>query len=174
MDKVDKFAKKVGAVNTIKIIKRGVLKGYNTDVIGFKKSLAPLLKDHHKRALILGTGGAAKAVAYVFKTMRIPYFNVSRHPLKKKEISYDDLNEKLIGEHTIIINCTPLGTSPKVLHKPSIPYKFIKEHHLLYDLIYNPDKTAFLKEGEKRGAQIKNGFEMLELQAEEAWRIWSK
>jgi len=174
LNKVHKIAKKVGAVNTIRITKKGNLKGYNTDVVGFRASLEPLLKEHHKKALILGTGGASKAVAHVLKALGIEYLKVSRKPRKKKEISYAALNKELISEHTVIINCTPLGTFPKVSQKPDIPYQFIHENHLLYDLIYNPEKTAFLNEGEQKGAQIKNGHEMLELQAEESWRIWNK
>lgn len=174
LDKVHKVAKKVGAVNTIRITKKGKLKGYNTDVFGFQNSIQPLLKEHHKKALILGTGGASKAVAYVLKELGISYLKVSRHPKKKKEIAYDELNEILLKDYTIIVNCTPLGTFPKVEQKPKIPYQFLNENHLLYDLIYNPEKTAFLQEGEEKGAQIKNGFEMLELQAEESWRIWTR
>lgn len=174
LDKVHKVAKKVGAVNTIRITKKGKLKGYNTDVFGFQNSIQPLLKEHHKKALILGTGGASKAVAYVFKELGISYLKVSRHPKKKKEIAYDELNENLLKDYTIIVNCTPLGTFPKVEQKPKIPYQFLNENHLLFDLIYNPEKTAFLQEGEGKGSQIKNGFEMLELQAEESWRIWTK
>lgn len=174
LDKVHKVARKVGAVNTIRITKKGNLKGYNTDVVGFQKSIEPLLKEHHKKALILGTGGASKAVSYVFNQLGIEYVKVSRHPKKKKEIPYSDLSEKLIKECTVIVNCTPLGTYPKVEQKPNIPYEFLDESHLLYDLIYNPELTAFLKNGLDKNAQIKNGFEMLELQAEESWRIWNK
>lgn len=174
LDKVHKVARKIGAVNTIRFTKRGNLKGYNTDAVGFQNSLEPLLKEHHTKALILGTGGASKAIAYVLKNLGIEYLKVSRNPLKKKEISYDDLNETLIKEYTVIVNCTPLGTFPNVTQKPKIPYQFLTEDHLLHDLIYNPEKTAFLKEGEAKGAQIKNGLEMLIGQAEEAWRIWNK
>lgn len=174
LDKVHKTARKVGAVNTIRITKKGKLKGYNTDVIGFQNSISPLLKSHHKKALILGTGGASKAVAYVFKQLEIEYLKVSRHPRKKKEISYAHLTEELLNNHTIIVNCTPLGTFPSIDEKPEIPYQFLAKEHLLYDLIYNPEITAFLKEGLNKGAQIKNGFEMLELQAEASWKIWNK
>ena len=174
LDKVHKVAKKIGAVNTIRITKKGNLKGYNTDVIGFQRSLEPLLKEHHTKALILGTGGASKAVAYALKQLGISYLKVSRHPKRKKEIAYKSLTEEVIQEHTVIINCTPLGTYPKVERKPDIPYQFITDQHLLYDLIYNPGVTAFLKSGKEKGAQIKNGLEMLELQAEESWKIWNK
>lgn len=174
LNKVNKVAKKVGAVNTIRITKKGNLKGYNTDVIGFRDSIKPILENHHKKAFILGTGGASKSVAYVFKEMGIEYLKVSRNPRKKKEISYKDLTEELVNNYTIIVNCTPLGTFPKVHERPNFPYEFLSKKHLLYDLIYNPEKTTFLKEGESRGAKIKNGLEMLELQAEESWRIWNK
>jgi len=173
LDKIDKVAKKVGAVNTIKVTKKGNLKGFNTDVVGFRDSIKPFLQPHHKRALILGTGGASKAVAFVLKDLGIKYLKVSRNPQGKKEIRYTDLDQKLLNKYTIIINCTPLGTFPQVEQKPNLPYQFLGKNHLLYDLIYNPEKTAFLKEGEDRGAQIKNGLEMLELQAEESWRIWN-
>lgn len=174
LDKVHKVARKIGAVNTIRVTKKGNLKGYNTDVVGFQRSIEPLLKEHHKKALILGTGGASKAVAYALKQLEIDYLKVSRHPRKKKEISYTDLTEEVLRDHTVIINCTPLGTFPKVDRKPDIPYQHITEQHLLYDLIYNPDVTAFLASGKEKGAQVKNGLEMLELQAEESWKIWNK
>ena len=174
LDKVHKTAKKVGAVNTIRVTKKGRLQGYNTDVYGFQNSITPLLQEHHKKALILGTGGASKAVAYVFKQVGITYLKVSRDAKKKKEISYEEVNKGILNDHTIIVNCTPLGTFPNLDQKPTIPYEFIDNRHLLYDLIYNPEETAFLSEGKKRGAQIKNGYEMLKLQAEESWRIWNK
>ena len=112
--------------------------------------------------------------ADILKELGIEYLKVSRQPKKKREISYKDLSEELVNEFSIIVNCTPLGTFPKVDRKPDFPYQFISSKHLLYDLIYNPEKTAFLQEGESRGASIKNGLEMLELQAEESWRIWNK
>lgn len=174
LDKVNKKARKVGAVNTIKITKKGKLKGYNTDVVGFRKSIEPLLKTHHTKGLILGTGGASKAVAFVFKELGIDYLKVSRRPRKKKEIAYTSVNEELLKEYTVIVNCTPLGTYPEVTKKPQIPYQYLTDKHLLYDLIYNPELTAFLNEGQQRGSQIKNGYEMLELQAEESWRIWTQ
>ena len=173
LDYVHEVAKEVGAVNTIGITEKRKLKGYNTDVIGFENSLKPLLKKRHKRALILGTGGASKAVAYVLNNLGIKYLKVSRHPKKKEEISYSALNKQLFTTCTIIVNCTPLGTFPRVALKPNIPYKYLNESHLLYDLIYNPQITSFLKEGKERGSQIKNGLEMLELQAEASWRIWN-
>lgn len=173
LNKLDKTAKKIGAVNTIKFTKRGNLKGYNSDVVGFENSILPLLKKHHKKALILGTGGASKAIAYALKRNSIKYKFVSRNPEKKKEISYQSLTQEIIEEFTIIINSTPLGTSPDIELCPNIPYQFINKNHLLYDLIYNPEVSTFLSKGNKNGAITKNGLEMLELQAEESWRIWN-
>lgn len=173
LDKIDKTAKEIGAVNTIKITKRGNLKGYNSDVVGFEKSITPLLKKHHKKALILGTGGASKAIAYALKRNDIKYKFVSRNPEGKKQISYADLSRKIIEDYTLIVNSTPLGTSPDVNNCPNIPYQFITPNHLLYDLIYNPQVSKFLANGRQKGAAIKNGYEMLELQAEESWRIWN-
>lgn len=174
LDKLDKTAKKIGAVNTIKITKRGNLKGYNSDVVGFENSILPLLKKHHKKALILGTGGASKAIAYALKRNKIKYKFVSRKPEKKKEISYEDLTKEVIEKYTVIINSTPLGTSPDIKKCPNIPYQFITQNHILYDLIYNPSETTFLSKGKEKGAVIKNGLEMLQLQAEESWRIWNE
>ena len=173
LDKIDKTAKEIGAVNTIKITKRGNLKGYNSDVVGFEKSIKPLLKKHHKKALILGTGGASKAIAYALKRNGIKYKFVSRNPEGKKQISYDDLSQKIIEDYTVIVNSTPLGTSPDIDKCPAIPYQFLTSKHLLYDLIYNPEVSKFLSNGKEKGAIIKNGYEMLELQAEESWRIWN-
>lgn len=174
LDKIHKTARKVGAVNTIRITKKGNLKGYNTDVFGFEKSIKPLLKEHHTKALILGTGGASKAVKFVLKKLEIQTLVVSRKPKKKNQISYKDLTEELLQEYTVVVNCTPLGTYPNIDLKPEIPYQYLSNKHLLYDLIYNPAETAFLKEGKAKGTAIKNGLEMLEQQAEEAWRIWNK
>lgn len=173
LDKIDVTAKKIGAVNTIKFTKRGNLKGYNTDAFGFENSLLPLLKSNHKKALILGTGGASKAIAFVLKKNNIKFKFVSRNPTKKKEISYLDINRELLLETHLIINCTPLGTSPNVELCPELPYQYLSKNHLLYDLIYNPEVTTFLSKGKEKGATIKNGLEMLQLQAEESWRIWN-
>jgi len=170
---LDKTAEKIGAVNTIKFTKRGNLKGYNTDVVGFAESIKPLLKRHHKKALILGTGGASKAVAYVFKKNDIKFKYVSRKPKGKKQISYDSLNEEMMNDFSIIVNCTPLGTFPNVEAFPNIPYQYITEKHLLFDLIYNPEITQFLAKGKEKGAVIKNGYDMLVLQAEASWNIWN-
>lgn len=174
LDKLDKTAEEIGAVNTIKFTKRGNLKGYNTDVVGFEKSIKPFLKKHHTKALILGTGGASKAIAYALKKNDIKFKFVSRNPSGKKEISYSDLSEEIIKNFTVIINCTPLGTSPNTHLCPNIPYQYLTEKHLLFDLIYNPEISSFLAKGKEKGAAIKNGYEMLELQAEESWRIWNE
>lgn len=174
LDKIDKKAKKIGAVNTVRITKKGKLIGYNTDVYGFKKSLTPLLKKHHEKALILGTGGASKAVAYVLDKLNIEYKFVSRTPKGKDTITYADVSEKVMMSHLLLINCTPLGTHPNIENCPSIPYEFVSEKHMLYDLIYNPSETTFLQKGKEKGATIKNGLEMLEQQAEKAWKIWNK
>ena len=174
LSKLDKTAKKIGAVNTIKFTKRGDLKGYNTVVVGFENSITPFLKKHHKRALILGTGGASKAVAYALKNNDIKVKFVSRKPYKENMISYKDLTQEILKKYNVIVNCTPLGTFPEIEKCPDIPYQFITKKHLLYDLIYNPEATTFLKKGQQNGATIKNGYEMLQLQAEESWRIWNE
>jgi shikimate dehydrogenase len=174
LDKLDETAKNIGAVNTIKFTKRGNLKGYNSDVVGFENSIKPLLKSHHKKALILGTGGASKAIAFALNKNSIKFKFVSRNPEGKKEISYDSLSEEILLKYTVIINCTPLGTFPEIEKCPDIPYQFITDAHLLYDLIYNPEVSTFLSKGKEKGAIIKNGFEMLQLQAEESWRIWNE
>jgi len=174
LDEIDPIAREIGAVNTIKVLSNGRLKGFNTDVFGFQNSLFPLLKPHHKKALILGSGGASKAVVFALKKLDIEYLIISRSPSNAKEISYAEIDEKIISEYHIIINCTPIGTHPNINNKPNLPYQFITSNHLLYDLIYNPNITAFLKEGQAKNSAIKNGLEMLELQAEKAWEIWTQ
>jgi shikimate dehydrogenase len=174
LDEIDAEAQEIGAVNTIKFLDSGKLKGFNTDVYGFKNSLLPLLKPHHTKALILGTGGASKAVDYALKSLHIETLFVSRKTTESDQISYDELTEEIIADYTIIINCTPLGTFPNVERCPKIPYQYITENHLLYDLIYNPAETTFLQKGKKQGAIIKNGLEMLQLQAEKSWQIWNQ
>jgi shikimate dehydrogenase len=165
-------AESIGAVNTLKIDKDGKLIGHNTDYIGFTESIKPFLNKGHKKALILGTGGASKAVAYAFAEMGIENTFVSRVPKNTTILSYEQLSESVMNEYQIIVNCTHLGTHPNEDEKPNIPYSFISNQHLLYDLIYNPGKTQFLATGEKKGAAIKNGLEMLKLQALESWNIW--
>jgi shikimate dehydrogenase len=146
--------------------------GYNTDAYGFEKSLEPLLKSYHKKALILGNGGAARAVKYVLEKLKIDYKFVSRRPVKGM-YDYKDLNKKIIQDYQIIINTTPLGTSPNVGQCADIPYQFLTDKHLLYDLIYNPEESLFLRKGKEKGAKIKNGAEMLKLQADKSWEIWN-
>lgn len=170
---IDEVAQEIGAVNTIKITDDNELIGYNTDAYGFENSLKPLLKNHHKKALILGTGGASKAVAYVLNKLNIEFQLVSRKPVADNQISYEDISEEIIKSHQLIINCTPLGTHPNIKECPNIPYNLLSKKHFLYDLIYNPSETEFLKRGKKQGATTKNGLEMLELQAEKSWEIWN-
>jgi len=143
LDIIDADAEKIGAVNTIKILDNHQLKGYNTDIYGFENSLKPLLQIHIKNALILGTGGASKAVAFVLDKLRITYKFVSRNSKNEQTISYNDIDEVLINNYHLIINCTPLGTFPKVEHLPDLPYQFLTKKHFLYDLIYNPELTSF-------------------------------
>ena len=176
LNEVDDLATQVGAVNTIQFSKKEGqtwLKGFNTDVIGFETTLKPLLQTQHTRALVLGTGGASKAVTYVLTKLNIPYVYVSREAGLNK-LGYDELTSEIISTHTLIINTTPLGMFPDLESYPDIPYKAIGEKHLLYDLVYNPVKTQFLLQGEARGATIKNGLEMLINQAEAAYEIWNQ
>ncbi|QRM89690.1 shikimate dehydrogenase [Lacinutrix sp. WUR7] len=174
VDKLDKNAKKIGAINTIKFTKKGKLKGYNTDYYGFKNSILPHLKPQHTAALILGTGGASKAIAYALKKLNITYTYVSRSATKENQITYQQLTEQIVKNNTIIVNCTPLGTYPDIMACPDIPYEAITEKHLLFDLIYNPEETTFLKYGKQKNATIINGYQMLQLQAEKSWKIWNK
>lgn len=173
LDKLDKKAKEIGAVNTIKITKKNKLIGYNTDCYGFKKSIIPYLKPTHKNALILGTGGASKAIAFSLKELDINFHYVSRTLKKGVNFTYDSLTEDIVKQHQIIINCTPLGTFPNIDVCPNIPYNSITKEHLLYDLIYNPEETKFLKLGKQQGAVTINGAKMLKLQAKKAWSIWN-
>ncbi|MFN3969526.1 shikimate dehydrogenase family protein [Flavobacterium sp.] len=173
LDKLSQNAAQIGAVNVIRFTKKGKLKGYNSDYYGFMKSLEPLLQPHHQKALILGTGGAAKAVAFALDQLGILYTYVSREA-KEGRIDYDRINATTFDNYHIIINCTPLGTSPEIKAFPLIPYNFFTEKHIAFDLIYNPEETQFLKKAKKNGAITKNGYEMLVLQAEKAWKIWNK
>jgi shikimate dehydrogenase len=167
----NEIVREVAACNCIKI-EGTILIGYNTDVIGFAKSLLKKLNSNHKKALVLGTGGAAKAVEYVLRRNDISYLRVSRWQ-STDNLSYDELTPAIIKEHALIINTTPLGMYPKINVAPAVPYEAITSKHLLFDLIYNPEKTLFLKKGEERGAAIENGYDMLVYQAEESWRIWN-
>jgi len=172
LDHIDPVAEAVGAVNTVVIDDFGKLNGYNTDVIGFRETLRPLLKPYHTRALVLGTGGAALAVAYVLDELFIDFDLASRSREKRNAIHYDQLTQKDIRNASVIVNATPLGTFPDVDSAPAIPYSGIEKFHLLYDLVYNPAETQFMREGAKRGAQVLNGMGMLVRQAEESWKLW--
>jgi len=172
LDAKSELVNKIHTCNCIKI-SEGTLTGYKTDAPAFEKSLKEKLQPHHKKALILGTGGAAKAVEFSLRQLKISYKNVSRKP-SAKSFSYEQLTDQLMQEYTLIINATPLGMYPNIVEAPQIPYHALNEKHYLFDLIYNPEKTLFLQKGEKQGAAIKNGYEMLVLQAEESWKIWNE
>lgn len=167
-------AQVVGAVNVIRIERKGsksVLKGFNSDVIGFQQSIEPILESHHKKALILGMGGAAKAVDYVLKKMGLETLYVSRNKAEGA-ILYDEVDEKIIKDYPVIVNCTPVGMYPNIEECPRLPYHAMDSHTLLYDLLYNPDETMFMKKGKQYGAMVKNGLEMLLLQAFASWEFW--
>ena len=173
LDKLSKNATQIGAVNVIRVTKNRKLKGYNSDYYGFKKSIEPLLQPYHKKALILGTGGAAKAVAFALEKLDILYTFVSRSS-GENTIDYFRINATTFDNYQIIINCTPVGSLPDTEIFPPIPYEHFTQKHIAYDLIYNPSETQFLKRASERGAITKNGLEMLILQAEKAWNIWNK
>lgn len=173
LDKLSKKATKIGAVNCIKFTSKGKLKGYNTDCYGFKKSVQPLLQSHHQKALILGTGGASKAVAFALEELGILYTFVSRSK-KENALDYKYINATTFDNYQIIINCTPLGTFPAIDEVPPIPYDYFTPEHIAFDLIYNPEETQFLKLAKSKGAISKNGYEMLQLQAEKSWKIWNQ
>lgn len=171
LDGLDKEAERIGAVNTIKIKKDGRLIGYNSDHFGFAKAIEDFFPFPKKTALVLGSGGASKAVRYVLDTMSFEYTVVSRRKTENA-LSYEELTQKVMEDHLLIINCTPVGTYPNVKAYPHIPYQYISHDHMLFDLIYNPDKTEFLKLGFASGARISNGLKMLEQQALKSWSIW--
>ncbi len=176
LDEMDPEAAEIGAVNVIKFIRRNgrlILKGYNSDIIGFRDSIAPMLTDHHSHALVLGTGGASRAVSYALRSLGIEVRLVSR-TATQGVITYADLTPDIIDTHKIIVNTTPLGMYPHVDECPDIPYNLLTEHHLCYDLLYNPDVTLFMKKSADAGAEVKNGLEMLLLQAFAAWQIWQR
>ncbi len=176
LDLLSPEAEAIAAVNCIRIERPDnggpILTGYNTDVYGFMESLKPLLKPHHDAALVLGNGGAAKAVTFALANLGIAYTIVSRSA-GRGQYAYAQLDADIVKNHPLIINTTPLGTYPAVTGCPDIPYEHLSERHLLYDLVYNPPETEFLKRGQARGAAIKNGLEMLELQADRNWEIWT-
>ena len=171
LDELSEEAKSIGAVNTI-LFKNDQLIGYNTDYIGFHNAIKPFLKNTMEQALILGTGGASKAVVYALEKIGIKCLCVSRFP-NEQQLNYDQLNDLVLKHHLLIVNTTPLGTTPNINECPDIPYQFITEQHLLVDLVYNPEETLFLKKGRKNLANTLNGKSMLIHQAEEAWKIWN-
>lgn len=172
VDQLSEDAKIIGAVNTVRILADGTTEGHNTDAYGFRAALLRQWNNHADKALILGTGGASKAVRYVLEQMNIEPLFVSRNP-RAGQISYEQIDASLIESHKLIINCTPIGTHPKIDQAPQIPYDLINSGHFLFDLIYNPDETLFLAEGKKKGATLQNGYFMLEQQAEKSWNIWN-
>ncbi len=176
LDNISPEAREIGAVNVVKITNKDDkqhLEGYNSDIIGFTRSIQPLLKPHHKKALVLGTGGASKAVICGLRQLGVEPLLVSRYK-KDNTIQYEQIDTELIKEYTVIVNCTPCGMAPHFDECPNLPYEQLTSRHLLYDLIYNPDETLFLKKGRENGTITKNGLEMLLLQAEAAWEIWNK
>lgn len=177
LDALDPVAEAIGAVNVVKIYRQPdgsrSYKGYNSDAIGFADSLRPMLTDDHRGALVLGSGGASKAVVYALRNLGVNPIVVSRTP-REGMLGYDDLTEDVMTRNTVIVNTTPLGMYPDVGSCPSIPYHLLTSRHICYDLIYNPDKTTFMRKSAERGATVKNGLEMLLLQAFVAWNIWNK
>jgi len=176
LSELDETAAVIGAVNVIKFIRKDgklILKGYNSDAVGFEQSLIPFLKPHHQQALVLGTGGASKAIFYVLKKLGIEPVYVSR-TAGEGILTYQELNESILKEKTLIVNCTPAGMYPNVDACPDIPYEFLTDKHLLYDVIYKPDETLFMKKGKMMGATTVNGLEMLYGQARAAWEIWNQ
>ncbi len=172
LDRLDEVASEIGAVNTV-LFQEGQLIGSNTDAYGFQRSLAAVFKPYHERALILGTGGASKAVAYTLKKLGVDFVFVSRIP-KNGQLHYEDLNRYVIKHYPLIINTTPLGMFPDIEGCPDIPFDDLTEKNLLYDLVYNPKETLFLRKGKEKGAAILNGYRMLVLQAERSWELWNQ
>lgn len=175
LDYIAPEAAEIGAVNVVKVThngERAVLKGFNSDVVGFVNSIKPLLRPLHKKALVLGTGGASKAVEYGLRKLGLETIKVSRTE-KDNTITYGQVTPELISEYKVIVNCTPCGMAPHFDECPNLPYDSIDDSFLLYDLIYNPEETLFLRKGKEKDATVKNGLEMLLLQAEEGWNIWN-
>jgi len=177
LDEIDAEAAQIGAVNTVKITSKDgkrYLKGFNTDIYGFENSLLPMLEAKHKKALILGTGGASKAIKHILNKLKIEFVSASiEEQLFEKEIRYNQIDEQLLKEYLIIIQATPLGTFPNVDACADIPYQYISADHVCFDLVYNPEETLFLKKAKAQGSKTKNGLEMLHLQAIRAWEIWN-
>ncbi len=172
LDELSDEAKAIGAVNTVKNV-NGKLIGYNTDAFGFGQSIKPFLNNHHERAMILGTGGASKAIAFVLKNIGLSVIFISRNPKNNSEFGYESINENMLNACKMIVNCTPVGTFPDVDAKPNFPTDLISDKHLVVDLIYNPEKSRLLQESEKQGAIVLNGYSMLQEQAKKAWEIWN-
>ena len=175
LDYISPEARAIGAVNVIRVSHKGkdtILRGYNSDVIGFTKSIEPLLERFHKKALILGTGGASKAINYGLKSLGLETVFVSRFK-RPGTIQYEDVTPDVVKEYNVIVNCTPVGMYPNVEQCPKLPYEAMDQHTLLYDLIYNPDETLFMHNGSEHGATVKNGLEMLLLQAFASWEFWN-
>ncbi|REJ83504.1 MAG: shikimate dehydrogenase [Bacteroidetes bacterium] len=177
LDQLDDISQKIGAVNTIRILRQDhgkfELHGFNTDAWGFELAIRPILRPHHRRALILGTGGSAKAVSFVFRKLNIEHFFVTREE-SRFHYSYADLNQNAMKAFQVIVNTTPLGMYPDIDSCPNIPYEFLTHKNLCFDLIYNPAQTKFLERSKEAGAFIHNGFRMLRLQAEKSWEIWNE
>lgn len=173
LDEYSDAVKEIHAVNTI-VFKEGKLYGHNTDVYGFEHSLRPLLNNNVQKALILGTGGASKAIAYVLNKLAIEYLFVSRNPSKTNQIAYSAIDSLILKEYHLIVNTSPVGTYPNEDACPDLPYELLTENYILYDLVYNPEETLFMKNGKQQGAVVKNGYEMLVLQAEKSWEIWNE
>lgn len=172
LDELSDEAREIGAVNVVQI-RNGHLKGFNSDIIGFTRSIQPLLKPHHKKALILGTGGASRAIRVGLTRLGLEWKYVSRTP-REGMITYNDITAETLKEYKVIVNCSPVGMFPKVDECPAIPYEFLTADNLLYDLVYNPEDTLFLKRGREQGARGKNGLEMLHLQAIASWEFWNE
>lgn len=173
LSSMDENADGIGAVNVIKILPDGTLKGYNTDAIGFQKTISPLISPNMKKALVLGTGGASKAVSYVLKKLGLSVLNVSRSS-RDEAIAYSQITPEIMSTHHVIVNTTPLGMWPETDNAPDIPYSLLTPEHLCYDLVYNPEVTTFMKRAAEKGATVKNGLDMLYAQALGAWDIWTK
>lgn len=172
LDELSDEAREIGAVNVIRV-RDGKLKGFNSDIIGFTESIKPLLRPHHTKALILGTGGASRAIRVGLSRLGIEWTYVTRSP-REKMLAYYDLTPEVMEEYTVIVNCSPVGMFPKVNDAPAIPYEFLTPKHLLFDLVYNPEDTLFMKKGREQGATVKNGLEMLHLQAIASWHFWNE
>lgn len=172
LDEMSEEAMEIGAVNVIRV-RNGKLKGFNSDIIGFTNSIKPLLQPHHRKALVLGTGGASKAIRVGLNRLGIEWTYVSRSP-RDGMVTYEDITAETLQEYTVIVNCSPVGMFPKVDAAPAIPYELLSPQHLLFDCVYNPVETLFMKKGREQGATVKNGLEMLHLQAAASWNFWNE